>query len=136
MSKSKWNMLLSASSLLLGGMFYVLFRPNAYISLLFRESAFVVTMRLCLAPLSNNYVRFYLMDFLWGFSLNCALNALAQLKRNGILFCGAVAFSCGCVWEMLQYSGIISGTGDWIDVFAYLSASFCGTILNLKEKKI
>lgn len=72
-----------------------------------------------------------------------ALKRCKQVKKNGtqkhgikgIIICASVAFLCGCVWELLQYVGVLSRTGDIHDIIMYFLASAICIIINLKETR-
>ncbi len=128
MSRRTFNMIMGAVSICIGGIIYIIFRPNAYISLwiglgdIFKNE--IITW---IKPIS-----FFLPDFLWAFSLCCFLNALFE-KRDTYL-CAIVTFLIGTAWEILQRLGILNGTGDFFDILMYLSALVLVTVINLKEK--
>lgn len=135
MSMRKKNTLLSSTALVVGGLLYLLFRENSYIGLLFVKCDVVSLLRSWLRPLSCDFTRFFLPDLLWGFSLSCGLLAIRGVGWKNVLLSGGIAFGCGCCWELLQYHGIVNGTGDPLDVFMYLLGCCLYFLLNLKEKK-
>lgn len=59
----------------------------------------------------------YSSDFFWALSFCCILCCFLTKKQSGL-----IVFSFGVIWEALQMVGLVSGTADIIDVFAYLVA--------------
>lgn len=135
MSKQRLNVLIGTATLILGTLIYILFRSNSYIAKCFDDFEFVVCARRVLSPYSCDFLKFYLPDFLWGFSLCCGLQAIHNPGVRGTIACGCIALFCGCIWEMLQYLRVVRGTGDVIDMIMYLFASFTSILINLKERK-
>ncbi|MBE5928817.1 MAG: hypothetical protein E7267_05545 [Lachnospiraceae bacterium] len=133
MSKQKKNLLLSIVALVAGCFLYAFFRKNTYIGSMFDSIKYVERVRqICLCSVCNVY-KFYLPDFLWGFSLSCGLIAIHNPSKKGVFICASFAFLCGCLWELLQYFAVLSGTGDIHDIIMYLLASAICIIINLKE---
>lgn len=131
MSLRKKNFTVSAGSLLFGAMLYILFRSDSYIGKAAAEFSCVETLQLLLQPLDCDLLRYYLPDLFWGLSLGCGLT---MIYGAGGLLCPMLAFYCGCIWESLQVMGIVSGTGDWLDVLMYLLGSAVCAQINLKER--
>ena len=129
MSRRVINLLIGIISLCVGGATYVMFRPNSYITKwigidVFSNYEFIKAFH----PIS-----YYLADLLWALSLGCLLVTLFFSKKRGIIFCSFVAFFTGLTWEMLQWMDIVSGTGDFIDVFMYFLSALLVVIINIKE---
>lgn len=135
MSKRRINILLGTMTLVLGFLIYIFFRTNTHIARAFDKIDWIVYIRRQLPGCSNDFIKFYLPDFLWGFSLNCGLMAIYDPRVKGGILCGCIALVSGCIWEILQYIGIVSGTGDVIDIIMYLLASIIHIIINLKERE-
>lgn len=135
MRRRKKYVLLGVVSLVLGAMIYIVFRENSYIGITFNSISMIQEIRRVLDGFSCGFLKFYLPDFLWGFSLCCNLLAVYIPKRNGCIICVGIAFLCGCVWEWMQYKGIVSGTGDINDVLMYLLASVACTIINIRSER-
>lgn len=136
MSIQKKNILFGLSALMMGGLLYILFRESSHIGSFFSNSACVRMLRSLMEPLSSDLAQFYLPDLLWVFSLSCGLLAIGDDGERNIFWCGAVAFGCGCCWELLQFTGAVSGTGDGIDVLMYLLGSLIFLQINLKERNM
>ena len=124
---------LSGMALLVGAVIYGVFRQNTYIGAL-------VANLLHIPPLQQTVsIAFYLPDFLWSFSLTSLLLAVfSPTKKLAALF-GIVTSVYGALWELLQYSGAISGTADILDVVLYFTAAWLAVIINhhiTKEKAL
>lgn len=79
----------------------------------------------------GDFIRYYLPDYLWGYALCCQAAALfdvLRIKKDGAyILCAAV----GIAWEVLQWSGVVSGTGDCVDCIMYLTA--VGTVVLIEK---
>ena len=77
----------------------------------------------------------YAADICWSMSMTIAIQAILLLKKTKIwylLFLAVVGF----VYESLQMIGLIPGTGDVLDYFAYLAGSLAGvSLILLFERK-
>lgn len=135
MTLRKKNALFCFVSLTVGGLLYILFRPNTYVGEIFDVPASLATICQVRLPYAYDLLCFYLPDFLWGLSLSCGLIAIHTPGTKGIALCAGASFLCGCAWEVLQFLHIVSGTADIHDVIMYLFASAVCIILNLKEIK-
>ena len=121
-------LILGISSLILGLMIYLLFRENTYISKFILSLVTFDKLKMYLNWLKCDFVCFYLPDYLWAFSLSCWLHIIFEPDKKGSIVCTIVVFAVGAIYEFLQYINIISGTGDFIDVFFYILA---GITVNL-----
>lgn len=135
MSKRRMNILFGTVALFLGTFLYIVFRSNTYIGQIFDIFYLINSIRTYCSMYATDFLKFYFPDFLWGFSLGCGLYVIYNPGRKGIILCGCSTFLCGCLWELLQYFHIVSGTGDVLDMMMYLLASFFITIINLKEEQ-
>lgn len=135
MSKRKKNILFSLTALVIGCFIYVFLRESTYVGSIFDSVENIETVRQIFSTQTCNLYKFYLPDFLWGFSLSCGLIAIYDPSIKGIIICAGVAFFCGCMWELLQYIGVLSGTGDIHDIIMYFLASAICIIINLKETR-
>ena len=131
MSVRRKNAVVCASSLLLGGVLYILLRPETFIA----KSAYRLLPCLQRYALSNKgrfpFVCYYFLDFLWGLSLGCGLTVLFSPEIKGVIRCGAVAFLCGVVWEVFQLLRVAGGTADWLDIMMYLTAWGIAVVINM-----
>ena len=135
MSKRTVHILLSSTAHILGGMIYVLFRENTYIAVFFRQIPPVFSLQNMLRSANFAFLKFYFPDFLWGFSLCCALHAIFTPGLKGSILCCFAAVLCGAVWEGLQFCSLFSGTGDWWDVVMYFFAGICCLFIHNKERR-
>lgn len=135
MSKQRMNLYLGVSSLFTGFLLYVLFRQNTYIAKTFAYILPLDNLSLSYGKTNLDFLKYYLPDFLWAFSLSCLLQAFCahSLKESAIYCC--VAAACGVIWELLQWTGVLTGTGDWLDIIMYLTGSILCLLINLKERK-
>ncbi len=128
MKKTKFNIILSVVSIMLGGIIYLITRPEAYVSIFFEGIINLSYLRGLFSILHKDIIKYYLPDFLWSFSFTCALFTVNE-NRKQVFVTGAVT---GIVWECLQYFKIISGTGDIIDIIMYIIAVFIAVLINKK----
>lgn len=135
MSRRGCNILLAYISLLVGGTLYACFRSTTYIAIALRSIPGIATLSQKAAVISCDFLSYYFPDFLWAFSLCCALNAIHLPGRCITLLCGIGTVALGVLWEVLQYTHIVSGTGDLWDIFVYFLAALLATIINLGGRK-
>ena len=134
MPKKRLSLILALSALCCGLILYVLLREETYIAKLFRCIPLVTEVQNKLNCCSNAFLKYYLSDFLWAFSLCCALHYVYPTKRWIGWICAGITSGAGILWEGMQYYGIVSGTGDILDGVAYLLAGLLATTI-LKEKR-
>lgn len=94
-------------------------------------------LRKTFKPLECDFIKYYLIDYLWALSMISGLNTLFTTQKETLRICLFV-FSLGSIWEILQFLNILSGTGDIADVFMYLAAVITAVIINFlitKENK-
>lgn len=130
MNKRRFYAFLSVASLSCGAIIYILFRPTTYIAKAFIKVFPFISEINGLLSLSNcTFLKYYFPDYLWAFSLLCCLNAVGKQAKT-MLYRACAVFLMGALWEIFQYSHIISGTGDLIDVFMYLAAVLSVVLLD------
>lgn len=132
LSKKKTiNLILSFSSLLIGSLNYIIYRPYSYISE-FSESQVTKTIRNLLYNEHILFFSYYISDFLWALSFCLILCCILRASQSA-----AIVLIFGVLWETMQLFGFFSGTGDIIDVLMYLAAVITSVIINiyLKETK-
>lgn len=130
----KRNVTMGALSLFVGLISYWLFRENTHISKVFDFIPHLNSLREWAEPLSNDFTRGYLQDFLWCLSLACGLHIVLNPTKKQVFLCGVIAFCCGAVWECLQHMSLVVGTADFWDVVVYFAASNVYILTNTKEK--
>lgn len=129
MKKIKKLHILSVVSLLAGGFLYLATRPDAHISVFIDKIIPLEEIQTNFLVLKTNVIKYYVPDFLWAFSFTCALLTINQ----NIKLVVSLASLSGMLWEGMQFTGIISGTGDAIDIIMYLTAVFIAVLINKKE---
>ena len=134
MSNKKINIITSIASLFLGGAIYILYRENCYVSNFVEGFIPLSFVRDAFNPFECDFIKYYLIDFLWASSLATALSTLFDSKRC-IFLTALFVFLLGFVWELLQFFNIISGTGDIADIFMYLTAGLTAVIINFPKIK-
>lgn len=124
--------LIAIVSLMSGGALYVVFRENTYIAQIIRNLISVDSITHYLKRIDNNFLKFYFVDYLWALSLSCGLHIIFSPNKKGSILCTGIISFIGIVYELLQLAGIISGTGDLVDVILYFLAGVTVNILYLK----
>lgn len=112
--------LLGTTSLILGLLIYLFFRPNTHISkFVYSVTSFEVPISVHL--LDVPFLKFYFVDYLWAFSFSCYLHCV--LKSNlGNRVCFLIVAGLGITYELSQFFEYISGTGDILDCLMYVLA--------------
>lgn len=128
-------LVLGSAVLLLGFVIYILFRENTHISKLVLAKIDVSLIKEIFYFFDNDFVKYYLPDFLWAFSLNCLLHAIYLPNVKVSIKCSLVAFLIGVLYEVFQCLNIVSGTGDLLDVLLYLLAVVTVLLINQKGRR-
>ena len=76
------------------------------------------------------FLSFYLPDYLWAFSFSCFLYLIYGRSEKGSVICSVLVCILGSVFEGAQAKGIISGTGDVVDIFLYIFAVLTAYIIH------
>ncbi len=119
-------------TLICGSALYILFRPTTYIAGVFNDIVFIEKLRSVLSIFSCGLLKYYIPDFLWGYSLSCGLLAIYTPTLKGAIGCCFTVFIFGSAWELLQYTNILSGVGDHLDIIMYLLAAISAVTINIK----
>lgn len=135
MHKRYINIGVCFTALLLGGILYILFRPTTYVGCFFSNIEIVRNVQMYFLQFKLDFVRYYLPDYLWGFSLCCGLVGIFDATKKNLLICGIVTFLFGLCWEVSQHFKITSGFFDIIDIVMYFLATLSTLLINLKEIK-
>lgn len=135
MNKRAFNIVSMLLSLLCGGLIYLLFRPEAYVSVFFNGFIALDGLRSSLSFVSCDLINYYLVDYLWGYALCCGFVAVFLPQKQNLPCCVSAGFGLGVVWEVLQSFDAVNGTGDMIDILMYLLAALSAIFVNLKEKE-
>lgn len=64
-------------------------------------------------------------DFFWGLALCFLLAVVLKPFRNKLIFAVALTVTLGALLEILQFYGVIAGTGDFFDIVAEATAAVC-----------
>ena len=122
-------------SLLTGFIIYLLFRENTYISRFIENFVDLSAVRKWCKPLESDFLKYYFPDYLWSLSLTSALHMIYNHKKLESWICSLSTLILGCVYELLQYLDLISGTGDFVDVLLYLLGGFTINVIAMKRRK-
>lgn len=126
------NIVLCFTAIFIGGFLYLIFRPNTYITQIIFDLININGENIRTSAVSCAFSKYYLPDFLWAFSLCCGLVSVFPHKRFYIILVGIITFLCGLIWELLQFTKTISGTGDILDIILYLTACLIAVMINIK----
>ena len=112
-----------------GGIIYILFRPDTYISSFF-YGLFSVELFVSISEnIVVSFLKYWFCDFLWAYSLAfCLLIVFEKSNYKFILPIIISAVFC-IILETLQKLGVISGTFDWWDLLAELTAVASAVII-------
>lgn len=127
--------LLSVIFLTLGALIYALYRPNSQIAVFCDKIVELNSLRQVLVVFENDFIKFYLPDFLWGISLCFSLYAVFLPSLKGAIIISTVAVFCGICWEILQWTDLVGGTGDVLDIMMYFAAGVLTIFISLKKEK-
>ena len=131
MQRFRW-IIYSFLALAFGAFLYGIYRQDTYIGGIIST---VISISLPVDSWLSAFAAWYFPDYLWMFSMNCALFAIMLPKgKNVILWC-AVALFMGILWELLQLWDFVSGTADLWDILLYSMAVFSAAMIALFIKK-
>jgi len=131
---------LAIASIVVGFMLYLLFRENTYVSDIVEKYVDLEYPRHCARAFESDFLKFYFPDFLWAMSLDCWIHTVIFCGRRSSIICSAIVGLFGILYEVLQYTRIVTGTFDIVDIIMYLSAAllvsvlYCTVIHSQKEK--
>lgn len=118
-------------SLLTGLLIYLLFRNNTF---LHQAVPFVPDLFSDSRFFGDWFIRFYLPDGLWSYSLCAALCALYYPKGKGVWLCVLFSVLFGAIWEAIQLSGNVPGTSDVIDILVYFTGAMLFGLVYIKRR--
>ena len=127
--------LLSVIFLTLGALIYALYRPSSQIAVFCDKIIALNSLRQALVVFENDFIKFYLPDFLWGISLCFSLFAVFQPSLKGAIIISVVSVFCGICWEILQWTSLVGGTGDVLDIMMYFAAGAFAIFISIKKEK-
>lgn len=119
-------------SLTLGFLIYIIFRENTIIAIQISKLINLKPLRNILSWAESDFLKYYLVDYLWALSLSCGLHIIFKPKIKVSLICSFVVITLGTVFELLQFLNVINGTGDILDVICYILAALTVNVINLK----
>ena len=108
--------------MVLGFAIYFFSGSDAYITLGLNKEQGIIT---------NNYVINYVPDVLWAIAFTLSLSFFTKSLMTNAL----IVISCGLAIEVMQKYGVISGTGDILDVIVEIAGTFIATIIIYLEGK-
>ena len=114
------------TALAIGALMYGLFRQDTYVGKIVGK---VIGTGLPITGWFSGLCAWYLPDYLWVFSMTCALFSIMVPEGKQIILWSSLAFSMGLLWELLQISGAVSGTADLWDVLLYGFAALTAAII-------
>ena len=135
MNRKIYNIALSVSSLSIGGAYYLLFKNNTILEGIVCRLVDFMPIKHHLPRITSTYFNNHFCDFLWAFSLFCGLSAIFSptKKCRRIIFISVVIL--GIIWELFQLYDVVGGTGDLLDVIAYISGAFVSLLITTKKEK-
>lgn len=123
-------LILGIGSLLAGAVLYFMFCPDVWFVQkisnflnLSRDTYWILDSRLLL------FLRFYLFDFLWAFSLNIFLFILIGNNAKSIVLSMLITTVVGIIMELFQLWNLASGTFDRWDILAELTGAIVSAII-------
>ena len=129
----KKEAVLSILTLSLGLLIYIFFRNGTYIHSLLRiHHSFGFSH---LTFFGSDFIKYYLPDFLWAFSLTNALMAISNKTKKAVLIIGLIVIVLSLIWELLQLFKVVSGTFDFLDCFIYILAVITAVALTTERKR-
>lgn len=131
-TKTFWFWVIGIFSLILGFLIYLLFRENTIITTQISYIINLVPFRNMFTWAESDFLKYYLVDFLWALSLSCGLHIIFEPKIKVSLICSLVVIALGTAFELLQFFNIINGTGDILDAVSYILAALTVNTINLK----
>ena len=137
-SKTKLTILYAVGivSLVTGLMLYLIYRETSYVSEFINYLLPLRGLRKVFSFAECEFLKFWIPDFLWALSFSAWLHIALIPDFKGSVLCALIVSLSGTVFEFLQQFDVISGTADFWDIIAYISASMLISIkyLFLKEK--
>lgn len=121
-------------SISIGAIIYALFREDTYISKIILKFVDLSKWKHMFNYVDSNFTKYYLPDYLWAFSLSCGICIILNpINKQQLFSCTFSSFLIGTIYELLQASNIITGTGDIIDIALYFLAALTINLILIKE---
>ncbi len=83
----------------------------------------------------SRFLRYYFPDYMWGYSLTFGVYAIFLPSKRLCLYPACITSVVGGLWELLQYTHTVTGTGDWMDVLLYIAAGMNAVMINYAEMR-
>lgn len=126
---------ISFISLTFGLLIYVLGRSETYIH---DYLSVVLNIKFPIATniFSSVFIKYYLVDFLWAFSLSFSLLSVSfKINTKSIILISTISSLCGIAFEFFQLINVLNGTFDFLDMVMYATASILFAVININIKK-
>lgn len=121
-------------SLVLGVFIYIVFRKGTYLHIVLPETIDLKLEHIREATGENSFISFlkyYFVDFLWGFSLCFSLFSTVDFRRKSrIITVAFVSSVWGILFELAQLFSFTQGTFDFIDISMYILAAVFAALIN------
>ena len=102
--------------LLIGGVVYILFRPDTYFSqYIFNKLNFIPVID-SEPTLIIKFIKYYLCDILWAYSLTFAVLFVFQNETNRFIASLSICIVFEMITEFVQLWNLIPGTFDFVDM--------------------
>ena len=132
MSRKKY-IALCIISLAVGGLYYLLFKNNTILENIVCKFVDIMPVKSKMPHISSTFFQCHFNDMLWAFSLQCGLCAIfIPTEKQKVYISFAVVF-LGFFWEVAQYSDIVNGTGDVLDIAMYFTGSLIAFLFTLNK---
>ena len=126
-----YYIIVSFTALFFGLTIYIVFRKDTHIYEFF-SNMFFSTSYIVKNSFFINFLRYYLVDYLWAFSLAYFLSAVSySLSVKKYIFNSVISVFVGFLFELAQKFLLISGTADFWDIIMYVSAGLTHAVLNI-----
>ncbi len=123
------------TALLVGSIFYLLFRPTTYISLAFYELFNLEWHDIFFLPeVLKEILCNFIPDILWAYALTFSVCFIFSDDNNNFILLAIVCVAFEILIESLQGFGVITGTFDPIDIFLELCSTALA-LMNIKKHK-
>ena len=124
-------LMISLISLVCGFLIYIFLREGTYI-----HSIIDTILEIDVQSLNYEYhfffdlLKYYIVDFLWCFSLLCSLSAIwYEQGKKSILIISMISVGAGVLYEIAQAYDMINGTADLVDILMYIFAGVFHAII-------
>lgn len=120
-----------AIPLAFGGLFYCAFAPDVILVKWVSSHLGSHTIRSNIVDTPVLlFMRNHLLDMLWSYSLVFAIQLIIGGKKKSVLSITVLVTLLGTTLELLQFTGVILGTSDVLDVvFEAVAAAIAGLII-------